>query len=1026
MDANECHSPKAESHSPKAESHSPKAESHSPKAESQDDSVDCLPTTTNGTTGNSMVKQQNTGGNDDTQCKEFQNRSNVGSKRRNGKNQNSVASRIQNTRQTGKMKTRRSLRTSFKDVLDMVKYRDVIEDTDMRPLESSKSEVIEADSDIASNDDIVPSSYTPVSESDKDGLSPFKFSQSSSFAKAACIKVANSCPSDSSTLSDNGGVSDERCVIERRENPVKPKVKSPADNYLSEKVDDAQESSDVSNLTSSTIPDFIPSSQSQSDPAPVLKGLTLLTPRRSNRKVKKTEKALEAGRARRSRSKGQVNVLLKDVGDPTKIVSNAENDVEENETRDGRCVKDGEVILVPSKEPSKNHSIENSKSSHESPEVVIESSESDSKDAESRNELSEHSSQDTKGRHTDSIEDLTSASNELISLSYDEVDHGMCQMGDIIDSCFETNTDKLCEKKGKSEAAANRKQKGKSRKRKNESGDSEESNLENQPNIEKNDIVCQGSNEEKVEDESLAVNGGIVKENCEIKDQNIEKGEQERIKVQNSGKIGLNGTAMTETRSRRNKVNKDTESVDEDSNKQRSSQRRSSRRVKVDQQEPPVQDKNSKDGKENVSHGDVLPIKGQELLHSIDTKTEILPGEAISDDCDMANPIGLSEADDNRVEDNSGKEACSIRNVLVESGEPSATESISITAQSSTLITQERKSNGKVRPEKGENVMGKSSEGMTVALVDVASKIKESSCFDFDKSKKMATSDAELIRKFSTSKGESDEKDEENENDLDCSFDDSLTLSEVKKRCGARRQIAEERSAACLTEDSAEHVVERRDDQCADDGCDRSDQDKNSNVNGETGERLYSSPKKRKRIDFVDAVESETLENIFNSPDSPVAEKKCPTVLEESFGVLERTAETETGEKNIEAAGDAGQNEDDIVPRNDMGDNATMEEATGELKSDLGRVSLGQQDKSKASVETNSDCVTSVKKVELQSYPLSFVRSLDVAPSPSKTSRILRTPDSSPISGILKRRTAGQLETPSPNKVSFLPFIVFN
>ena len=174
---------------------------------------------------------------------------------------------------------------TFKDLLSQVASMDTSVEEDSgsdaeRVILSSDSEreptPVKFKSVVLDKGEVVQSSYSPLGGCSPEKPLPFAFSSTSSFAKAAGIA------SDKSTAQETGAEnsSKDQCISNSKEIPD------------SDRTDNEQNTLE-SNATS-TSPDFIPSSQSQKDPTPLLRGVTLLTPRRSKRQVKKTERVIEA------------------------------------------------------------------------------------------------------------------------------------------------------------------------------------------------------------------------------------------------------------------------------------------------------------------------------------------------------------------------------------------------------------------------------------------------------------------------------------------------------------------------------------------------------------------------------------------------------------------------------------------------------------------------------------------------------------------------------------------------------------
>ena len=178
-------------------------------------------------------------------------------------------------KQGNRRSTRRSLKTSFKDILKSIEDKITAEGTDVA-LSGLKAVKVE---DNALEDEIIQSSYTPLHSSEAEKPLPFEFSSASIFSKAARSFAA-------------GSFADSESSVSNVEDADKDSITMQAN--LNENVEVAANEDAVISHGSSTSPDFIPSSQSQRDATPILKGVTMANPRRSFRRVKKTERLLEA------------------------------------------------------------------------------------------------------------------------------------------------------------------------------------------------------------------------------------------------------------------------------------------------------------------------------------------------------------------------------------------------------------------------------------------------------------------------------------------------------------------------------------------------------------------------------------------------------------------------------------------------------------------------------------------------------------------------------------------------------------
>ena len=187
------------------------------------------------------------------------------------------AEKSKSPKQKNKRRTRRSLKTSFKDILKSIEEKIAAEGTDVA-LPGLKA--VKVESSEALGDEIIQSSYTPLHSSETEKPLPFEFSSASIFSKAARNFVAGSFADSESSAGNVEGTDKDENIN--------------AQAHLNGNIElTANEDAVVSN-ESSTSPDFIPSSQSQRDATPILKGVTMANPRRSFRRVKKTERFLEA------------------------------------------------------------------------------------------------------------------------------------------------------------------------------------------------------------------------------------------------------------------------------------------------------------------------------------------------------------------------------------------------------------------------------------------------------------------------------------------------------------------------------------------------------------------------------------------------------------------------------------------------------------------------------------------------------------------------------------------------------------
>ena len=187
------------------------------------------------------------------------------------------AEKSKSPKQENKRRTRRSLKTSFKDILKSIEEKIAAEGTDVA-LPGLKAVKVEGSE--ALGDEIIQSSYTPLHCSETEKPLPFEFSSASIFSKAARNFVAGSFADSESSANNVEGTDKDENIN--------------AQAHLNGNIEvTANEDAVISN-ESSISPDFIPSSQSQRDATPILKGVTMANPRRSFRRVKKTERFLEA------------------------------------------------------------------------------------------------------------------------------------------------------------------------------------------------------------------------------------------------------------------------------------------------------------------------------------------------------------------------------------------------------------------------------------------------------------------------------------------------------------------------------------------------------------------------------------------------------------------------------------------------------------------------------------------------------------------------------------------------------------
>ena len=1051
----------------------------------------------------------------------------------------------EDAKQESKPNTRRSLKTSFKDILKFITDQTAEEGAD-----ASDSENATVDSKGLLEEDVIPSSYTPLHSSEVDHqASPFKFSPSSLFSKAAkSFETSSLAEPELPSLISNCAIDDEN-------------VKAAIEPTEEIKVDE--------NVASSTSLDFIPSSQSQQDAAPILKGVSRITPRRSNRKIKKTERFLEAEAKNLKRSQLKLPV----------VVLSKEGSISE-----GVC--DTTIVDIGKYRKDKPESLERFESMRTREKIDVNSD----KQRESHPTIEESNERVIKGKGDAENSDKSlqymqpviteSSSNCIISISDDELDSALCEID--LDAADAGNGDEVVKKlESKEQIGENGPQKRRTRKKK-EDGSIDGIN-DNVVTAEsgKEDNAYHRSGSRRLRSRESGVNCG--KENVITRESERQRADKA------SRKIVANGDGEKDHRERQNYF-----AVEKGGGKVRTSQKirsslnerpddvpqlegRSARIVRIDEQTQTLayrtNDKVNQEklpflNAQGIIDGNSLPVSGSvEVTLNAGQGTENCvvdlggnPNNRWKSALDDKESSALKVASfsstkrrrkqfsrkrrSKRILKSTSMEATSLledgvkerefgeddehsntkRVLSVESGkaDEKMEEASDVVPSKHDAVLEEKvqrnqrdvydnselKEVGDDTQEKVKEVLSdnkakqpqiiedslhvvaaKVSEGVielrkkiaacgekftkqlssagrspanepvhskdTLSILD--GKITEKNLRSSGKNRRRATGQvrrtrAQLLRKkINASKckptdvlivrnGSDTQRNVRPKNslsqrggkttaDLDSSVEDSLTLSDIRKynneasgevidinNCGHDSAIV-----SCAVVDDQGKAVEV---------CSRGDQLKESpvetraqsaNIEGET-----DNTRNRKRAQFQDNIESETIENIFNSPDNSDGCKKPSLSGRDSFLIVGRTVVEESYDSPVTADEtnhpqvEADSKNENIANREEL-ETGIMIEKDEFHRDDIQTGVLPHSSSSRDSTADRVGSEISLEKCEPQNLCAS-VRSAGVAFSPLEMKKT--NGECSPLSGILKRRAGEKPETPSPpNKVSKIFFV---
>ena len=967
---------------------------------------------------------------------------------------NSVEER---NRGINKPSTRRSLKTSFKDILRFIKDQTIEESMD-----KSDSECVKADSHDAHEEDIIPSSYTPFQSAETEQPLLFKFSSSSLFSKAAKTPEV-SFVAEIESSRNAGKFADDDEIVETEANPI-------------DKMKDSSNENISTTCQSSTSPDFIPSSQSQEDASPILKGVTMITPRRSGRKVKKTERLLKAEKAigiKRSQPKSPQDIFFKE--DSMKTIDIGRNIVDERENRKEK--QDSLERLDVIREQDEVAVVSNKQ---ENEAVIGESSESVTNGKED-NKISEKSRQDSI-----IAENL---SEQIISISDDEMDSALCEM----DLDVEPVSGGINSKKLESENEGQIIENGPQRERRKKTDD------KNLDRVNDTELVAMAEMDEKVN----AVVSESEKEAKGRNEQSFEKSKDEY------GRNEKRNDVQRRKGSRKVNTRMIKKSLTDSSGEIQVEKRRSSRIVKVDEQTQTLVSKADDNVGQNVAK--VIDIKNEKDANSLDITNKSSKIYAIKSDI---MPVIISQTDSTRAEDPSfdvEKDSNDNRESLVDIEEPSVVKVTGFPSakpkrrrKSRKLVMRKGKRNSKstniatfnshegvaereqvdlldsrieesqgtegsinlivkktsdgefklekdlfasaMESDKKSSFVGQTSPNEPIHFVeDAISTIEDRSREKSTKSKrrtgrKLASSRrrsrAPLSRKVKDASqsmaknvviienSENTRRDLEPKNnisqdqkkkavDLDSSIVESLTMSEIS-RCSRKtnsvtcKQDAR-RILSVKTEDQGEAFKNYlEDNEFEENSTETLDQTVDVDVEG---------ARKRKRNQFQGGIESETIENIFNSPDSPDVDRKRSVSDKEPFLVLERTVVTTNAPLEIDSTKNM---KNDMISENETSEN---EQYNGfKIEDDPQENKIPCSSSNSDSVVERAVPENTLDKNDPQILCAS-VLSTGVASSPLGVRKT--TDECSPLSGILKRRTGQNPDTPSPpNKVFEVLFVM--
>ena len=538
-------------------------------------------------------------------------------KRRTAKEQNvaKTDNKSRVTKQQDKTKTRRSLRTTFKDVFKLVQDKSAYENAELPRADDAKlGESIEE-----IEDDIIPSSYTPLSQSETDCPLSFKFSSSSLYSRTAS--------SSASTLNRLEPLP-SKAEDEKRDADVK--------DIVAEKADvSSDESTNLSNQVP-TSPDLIPSSQSQEDATPVLKGISMITPRRSNRTIKKTEKALEAEKVYKSRKASESS--------PHKSIES------------GSTEQVGEYLVNKKKKESENSHVQ-------------------AKDPASQEKVPEDSNltdgfgkmlgkktkiQNISGDWSQDVEFVSrkESSDNIISISDDEIDNALCEIdlmveaprGDVVHEWLEGSDENKVDERVR--------EKGGQKKRKLE--DTNLDKIDDQAltitTDERIDLI-EASQSESIE-QDIEINDGHEQAEIEKGTENETKDKNENEK-KNKDKIQREEARVTEKKTGKRKAKrKFTDSSDEIT----TPKRRSTRIVKRDEQvDASVSMKENTSKKPNES---VIYVTDANVIEKIDNIVPDKPAEELSSSENLSNGLSsdaMMDSNDTLIASVDSEESSSVK-----------------------------------------------------------------------------------------------------------------------------------------------------------------------------------------------------------------------------------------------------------------------------------------------------------------------------------------------------------------------------
>lgn len=965
-----------------------------------------------------------------------------------------------------KTKSRRSLRTSFKDVLDLVKGSDTSESMDVTSLNADSCERKENHVNMT-DDEAVPSSYTPLHGSEKERPLPFRFSDSSLFSKSTAISISHLDASieGNSKANTNDPVSIKNC-------PIEDVSENPAGSRIDHRDVRFNESAMESSETSSKSPDFIPSSQSQSDATPILKGVTLITPRRSTRNIKKTKKAEwhENANKSRARSKAKISSEELDRSEGDKSKSSAVI-VEEAKKEDG------------SAKHSETEKIRDGKALQE--EGVAKAMKTDTMNIISQKDLSFKTEPgDKKGPSVVPIDILLDDGCDHILMDIDGVSEAEESVA-VKKALSKVN--KLVEE----DEGKNRRKEGKNEDCEEEKDDSGSENM--------NDEVLSGKEKDGKIDKGYVDDTEEARKSKEKRKDIGSVNKKNDVKIQNKenkdeGKQGL------AARNTPKGTNSTSQKGSKNGGEEQKSKRRSSRAVK---RNVPLQTNftDKIDGNEKKPASIVRDISEEAVVISESDDTQ---NEKQAASYDVSEPVSLSKDEDIEREDIAShtKMIGSKANV----GLPVDTEGKTSVNENSAIHVPQNRNQTASMCSQGKQIVD--NDILQIDCVETATagfigndpkkvktsvKCKENTQFAFSSGSQLETktehSPAFLKTKL----------------DVDSSFEDSLPLCDLRKLKKIGRSVTDEDFVSHASDKTnTKHVIDEFCKSFAKDELKNEDvEDENSNIferikrtkdelskdvikegktnktdaeDGsykkvkvrpstrtldvqnkrhsvsdpskahtvfeptenqfkgvpiheieETGndakiqrisDNAEESVHKRKRVHFVDDLDCETIESIFNSPDSPIVNKKRPVPTEESFQVIEKVA-VAVEDQSVPLDKDTRSVEEgeQVKEREQVKEGEQVKEEAGQPVTQVDqrnrRCSARIMNRSTNNEELSSNCM---KPKEPLQTPLSFLQDLVVSSIPSTTVSNGGSPQFSPISGILKRKAGEQTDMSSPAK----------